>query len=48
MVLFAFLLAREYGASFTAASAARPRSAPWAILLAFAALGAFQLARVET
>ena len=47
-VLFAFLLAREYGASFTAASASAAGTAPWAILLAFAALGAFQLSRVET
>jgi LPS export ABC transporter permease LptG len=48
VVLFAFLLAREYGASFSSASAAAAVAAPWAILLAFAGLGAFQLSRVET
>jgi lipopolysaccharide export system permease protein len=48
VVLFAFLLVREYGASFASASAAAASAAPWAILLAFAALGAFRLSRVET
>ena len=48
VVLFAFLLFREYGASFASASAPAATVAPWAILLAFAGLGAFQLSRVET
>jgi lipopolysaccharide export system permease protein len=48
VVLFAFLLAREYGASFAAASATAAGAAPWLIVLAFAALGALQLSRVET
>jgi lipopolysaccharide export LptBFGC system permease protein LptF len=47
VVLFAFLLAREYGASFTAGSAFGAL-APWAVLLAFASYGGLQLARAET
>jgi lipopolysaccharide export system permease protein len=47
-LLFAFLLAREYGANFASASAAAASVAPWAILLAFAGFGAFRLARVES
>jgi lipopolysaccharide export system permease protein len=48
VILFVFLLAREYGAGFTAGSAPAAALAPWAIVLAFAAIGAFQLSRVET
>ena len=47
VVLFAFLLAREYGASFTAGGALGA-VAPWAVLLAFATFGGVQLARAET
>jgi len=47
MVLFSFLLAREYGASFTAGGALGA-FAPWAVLLAFAAFGGVQLARAES
>jgi lipopolysaccharide export system permease protein len=47
LVLFAFLLAREYGASFTAGGALGA-FAPWAVLLAFAAFGGVQLARAES
>lgn len=48
VILFFFLLVREYGASFSAGSTAAATLAPWAILLAFAGLGTLQLARVET
>lgn len=48
IVLFFFLLAREYGASFTSASAVGAAVAPWAIVLAFAGLGGLQLARERT
>jgi lipopolysaccharide export system permease protein len=48
VILFFFLLLREYGASFSAASPTASAVAPWAILAAFSALGAFQLTRVET
>lgn len=47
IVLFGFLLAREYGASFTAGGPLGA-FAPWAVLLAFAAFGGAQLARAES
>jgi lipopolysaccharide export system permease protein len=47
VVLFAFLLAREYGASFTAGGTLGAL-APWLVLLAFASFGGLQLARTET
>jgi len=46
LVLFAFLLAREYGASFTAGSAAGAL-APWLVVTAFAAFGGARLARAD-
>jgi lipopolysaccharide export system permease protein len=48
VILFFFLIAREYGAGFASASATTAALAPWAIVAAFAGLGFFQLARVET
>jgi lipopolysaccharide export system permease protein len=48
VILFVFLLVREYGAGFTASSAGAAAAAPWAILLAFAGIAALQLGRVET
>ena len=48
VILFFFLLAREYGAGFAALDPTAATLAPWAILLAFAGLGAVQLSRVET
>jgi lipopolysaccharide export LptBFGC system permease protein LptF len=48
VILFFFLLAREYGAGFAALDPTAATLAPWAILFAFAGLGAFQLSRVET
>jgi lipopolysaccharide export system permease protein len=48
VVLFVFLLAREYSGSFASTSAAASALTPWAIVGAFASLGFFQLTRVET
>jgi lipopolysaccharide export system permease protein len=48
VILFFFLLVREYGASFSAESIGAATLAPWAVLFAFAGLGALQLSRVET
>ncbi len=48
VVLFLFLIVREYGAGFAATSTVAAALAPWAIVAAFAGLGFFQLARVET
>ena len=47
-LLFLFLLAREYGASFGAAGAVSAVVAPWSTLLVFAGLGATLLARADT
>jgi lipopolysaccharide export system permease protein len=47
VVLFAFLLAREYGASFTAGGPVGA-FAPWLVLAVFAGFGGLQLARSET
>jgi len=45
-VLFVFLLAREYGLSFSRHSALSAALVPWAVLAVFFAWGGFQLARV--
>lgn len=47
VVLFAFLLAREYGASFTSGGSLGA-VAPWLVVLAFAGFGGLQLARSRT
>jgi LPS export ABC transporter permease LptG len=48
IMLFFFLLIREYAANFTAESPLAASLAPWAIVLLFAAVGGLQLSRVET
>jgi LPS export ABC transporter permease LptG len=47
-LLFVFLLAREYAASFGAADPVSAVLAPWITLLVFAGLGATLLARADT
>jgi len=48
VILFLFLLLREYGSGFAGSSASAASLAPWLILLTFAGLGGLQLTRVET
>ncbi|MDX1649668.1 MAG: LptF/LptG family permease, partial [Myxococcota bacterium] len=45
-VLFVFLLAREYGMSFSRHGALSAALVPWTVLGVFFAWGGFQLARV--
>lgn len=47
-LLFLFLFAREWAASFGAVSSLGAAVGPWVVVLAFGALGLFQLARAET
>lgn len=48
VVLFFFLVLREYGAGLSAANVTAASLAPWIVLLLFAGVGAFQLTRVQT
>jgi LPS export ABC transporter permease LptG len=48
VILFLFLLVREYGANFSSVTATSATLAPWLIVTAFAGFGAVQLARVDT